>query len=334
VTVSKVLRNQGDISAETRQRVLKRAKELNYQPNWVARSLVTRKTYLVGLVVPDLMHSFFAEVAMAVTGELRRDGYKVVIANSGEDPEIESEEVEGLLARRVDGLILASAQPPGKTRLFRRIAESKTPFILIDRECRGVKASYVGVNHEQIGRIATTHLLDVGCQRVAHLRGPATAPGIGRLQGFRRALAERGLPESDATVISGAHTDETGYQAMRELLESDRRPDGVFCYNDPVAAGAMKAILDAGLRIPGDIAVVGAGNVHYSDLLRVSLTTVDQNTPAIGEHAAEMLLRTVTSKKPVKPETIEIEPRLIVRDSTRTAFATAQARSRATAPNS
>ncbi len=316
VTVSKVLRNQGDISVETRERVLRRARELNYQPNWVARSLVTRKTYLIGLVVPDLMHSFFAEVARAVTRKVRDAGYSVVISNSDEDPDLESQEVEGLMGRRVDGLIVASAQPEGRLKLFRRMAEEKVPFVLIDRAIRGVKSSFVGTDDEQIGRMATEHLIAQGCRRIAHLRGPDNAPGAGRLQGYRAALAAHGLEYLGSRVISGRHSDSTGCEAMKELLRQDPRPDGVVGYNDPVAAGAMKAILEAGLRIPDDVAVIGAGNVHYSDLLRVSLTTVDQNCSGLGENAAELLLDHINAKQPVKPRKILLEPQVIVRDST------------------
>ena len=317
VTVSKVLRNQGDISEETRRRVLKLAKEMNYQPNWVARSLVTRKTYLVGLVVPDLMHSFFAEIAKSVSKKLRVSGYNVVIANSEEDPETERSEIEGLLSRRVDGLIIASAQPSGETRIFRRIAEQKVPFVLIDRALRGVKASFVGGNDEAIGRLATEHLIEQGCRRIAHLKGPNTTPGTGRFEGYKTALARHGIAYDPKLVVDAVMDDNRGYTAMRKLLGAKPRPDGVACYNDPVAAGALKAILEAGLRVPEDMAVTGAGNVHYSDLLRVSLTTIDQNTPAIGEHAASMLLESLNSKTPVKPRSITVESRVVVRESTK-----------------
>jgi len=315
VTISKVLRNQGDISAETRERVMRRARELNYQPNWVARSLVTRKTYLIGLVVPDLMHSFFAEVARAVTRKVRASGYSVVISNSDEDPELEAQEIEGLMGRRVDGLIVASAQPDGKLKLFHRMRDEKVPFVLIDRVIRGVKASFAGTNDKLIGQMATDHLIEQGCLRIAHLRGPENTPGDGRLEGYKAALTAHGLPFRKSLVISVRHSDSSGYEAMKELLKKSPRPDGVVGYNDPVAAGAMKAILEAGLRIPDDVAVIGAGNVHYSDLLRVALTTVDQNSTALGEHAADLLLAHIESKVPVKPRTILLEPQVIVRDS-------------------
>jgi LacI family transcriptional regulator len=127
VTVSKALRDQSDISAATKRRVLKRARELNYQPNWIARSLVSGRTHTIGLVVPDLMYPFFAEVAKGISDKVRPSGYQVLISISEEDPSIEREEVALLLARRVDGLIVASAQSPARTGLFRNVEEQKVP---------------------------------------------------------------------------------------------------------------------------------------------------------------------------------------------------------------
>jgi LacI family transcriptional regulator len=317
VTVSKVLRNQGDISPETRRRVLKRAKELNYQPNWVARSLVTRKTYLVGLVCPDLMHSFFAEIAKGVSRRMRDSGYNIVIAYSEENAEVERQEIEGLLGRRVDGLIIASAQPPKQTRIFKRIEEEKVPYVLIDRQIAGVKANFVGVSDEYVGRLATEHLISQGCQRLAHIRGPETTTGVGRCKGFSDACADHGIDVPAGWIVPGLFNDEGGFAAMQKLLALNPRPDGVVCYNDPVAAGGLKAALQAGLRVPEDIAVVGAGNVHYSDLLRVPLSTVDQNSTAIGETSADLLLEIIRAGEPPKPRSILIEPKVIERESSR-----------------
>src|SRR5919205_3308744 len=133
MTVSKVVRGRPDVGAETRSRVLARIKELNYQPNWVARSLAARRTFMIGLVVPDLMHSFFAEIAKGVAAAIRPLGYDVVICNSEEDSAFEASEVERLLARQVDGLLIASAQPPDTTGVFERIEARGVPYVLIDR---------------------------------------------------------------------------------------------------------------------------------------------------------------------------------------------------------
>jgi LacI family transcriptional regulator len=317
VTVSKVLRNQGRISEATRKRVLRRAKQLNYQMNWVARSLVTRRTYTIGLLLPEFTHSFFAEVARTVAETVRPHGYHVVISCFEEDPALEVSEAGSMLARQVDGLIIASAQPARSLGLFQQIQERKVPYVLIDRSIAGVRASFVGVDNYAIGKLATRHLIDRGCQRVAHLRGPEVGIATERLGGYRRALAERGVRGQACYVVAGGHSDCSGYEGMRQLLKMRPVPDGVFCYNDPVAIGAMKAILEAGLKLPDDIAVVGAGNIHFSDVLAVPLTTVDQGTCRMGVLAAELLLERIAPKRSIRPKKILIPPTLVERESTR-----------------
>jgi LacI family transcriptional regulator len=315
MTVSKALRNHSDISEETRNRVLKTAEKLGYQPNWIARSLVTRRSYMAGLVIPDLMHSFFAEVAKGVSKKLEPLGYQIVIFDSEENAEAERRQLEVLMARGLDGLIIASAQTNGHTEIFAKLRSRKLPYILIDRMLPSVEAHYIGVKDEEIGALATEHLIEQGCRRVGHIRGPAISVGTGRLRGFRRTLAKHGLEVLPEYVVSGHSTDAAGHAGMRKLLALVPPPDGVFCYNDPVAAGAMKAVLEAGLRIPHDVAIIGAGNVHYSDLLRVPLSTIDQSSSLLGEKAAELLARCIEAKTSLRPQRIFIPPRLIVRES-------------------
>ena len=319
VTVSKVLRNHADISAETRERVLKRMKELNYQPNLAARALVTGKSYIMGLVVPDLLHAFFAQVAKRMSSELRQHGYHLFISSSSEDPELEEQEIRQLLARRVDALIIASSQC--KVENLRYIEQQRTPYVLIDRRFAGMTSNFVGVDDEAVGRIGTQHLIDTGCKEIAHIGGPEVSTAIGRLEGYRRALIDAGREPRPEFVIRREHGDDasdiTGCQAMTELLRLNPRPDGVFCYNDPTAMGAMKAVLAAGLRIPEDVSIVGCGNVFYADFLRVPLTSVDQDSYGIGERAAKLALSLVESKGPHKPKDVLVEPKLTIRESTR-----------------
>ncbi len=316
MTVSKALRNHSDISEKTRARVLKRMKELNYQPDWIARSLVTRRTYLVGLVIPDLMHSFFAEVAKGVARRLEPGGYHVVIFNSEENPEAETRQIDLLLQRKVDGLIIASAHHSGDAEIFRKLTARNTQCVLIDRFFSDVQVNYVGVKDEEVGALATEHLIEQGCRRIAHIRGPNVPTGAGRLRGYRRALARHTLTAPASYVVSGEVGDNTGYEAMSQLLSLTPRPDGIFCYNDPVAAGAIKAALEAGLHVPEDVAIIGVGNVHYSDLLRVPLSTIDQSSSEIGERAAELLSECMDAKTPPAPRRILLPARLVVRDST------------------
>src|SRR5436309_1557168 len=217
MTVSKVVRGCADVGAETRSRVMARVKALNYQPNWVARSLAVRRTFIIGLIVPDLMHSFFAEIAKGVSGAIRPLGYDVVICNSEEDCAFESSEVDRLLARQVDGLIIASAQPPSATAVFERIAARGVPYVLIDRQFASANAPYVGADDAAIGRLATSHLIECGCRQIAHIAGPPITTGLGRLRGYQETLSAAGIEAPDAYVVH-ATDDASGYEAARRLL--------------------------------------------------------------------------------------------------------------------
>src|ERR1035438_4825304 len=167
---------------------------------------------------------------------------------------------------------------------------------------------------EAIGRLATRHLIERGCRRIAHIAGPLLTPGVGRQKGYQDVLAAAGLALPNSYVVH-ATDDASGYLAARRLLALEPRPDAIFGYNDPTAAGAMKAILEAGIAIPREIKVIGAGNVHYSDLLRVPLSTIDQSSTAIGQEAAGMLIKSIGSKRKLPAKTVLIDPILIPRES-------------------
>ncbi len=317
VTISKVLRNHDDISTETRERVLKRMKELNYQPNLAARALVTGRSHLMGLVVPDLVHPFFAQVAKGVSRALRDQGYGLVIASSEEDPDLERQEIQQMLARRLDVLIIASAQP--NLESFRWIEEQRNPYVLIDRKFPGLAAHFVGTDDIAVGKMATEHLIENGCRRIAYIGGQNVSTAVDRLEGYRRALAAGGLQWREPYAVCRPHMDDsadlTGYQAMQDLLRLSEPPDGVFCFNDPIAMGAMNAAAEAGIRVPDNLAIVGCGNVRYCAALRVALTSVDQGSNSLGERAAKVALMLSRGKTLRKAKQILIEPKLVIRES-------------------
>jgi LacI family transcriptional regulator len=318
VTVSKVLRQHPDIGEKTRKRVLKRAKELDYQPNVLARSLVTGRTYLIGLVVPDLLHPFFAEVAKALSTVVGRRGYSVIISSSEEDAELEAREIQQMVSRQLDALVIASSS--NQKAVFEKMDRQGQPYVLIDREIPDLVANFVGTDDEAAGRIATEHLADQGCRTIAHIRGKDNSTGMRRFEGYKWALKRRGLHFSHAHVVERQKVDiessRHGAEAMRYLLKQRSRPDGVFCYNDPLAIGAMTAIVESGLRIPEDIAIIGCGNLHYDSALRVPLSSVDQHSQIIGERAAKILLNMIESKGRINPRSVILDPSLVVRSST------------------
>src|SRR6516165_9082844 len=285
ITVSKALRDHSDISEETKARVLKRVKEMNYRPNLAARALVTGRSNLLGFVVPELMNPFFTEIVRGVSAALYGSGYALVTTSADQDAKLEKQVIEQLIARRVDALLVASTQ--WTVEIFRRVEEAGIPYILIDRNFSGL---------------------------AAHFGGAAISSVIGRMQGYKRALGKLGLVADPELIYHVERVeelcDEGGYKAAQQLLAVTPRPDGIFCYNDPTAYGAIAAVLEAGLRVPEDVAIVGCGNLLYDRFLQVPLTSVDQQTTAIGREAGALALQLIESREPVPPQRILLAPQL------------------------
>jgi LacI family transcriptional regulator len=317
VTVSKVLRGNSDISEATRRRVLKRMKDLNYQPNMMARGLASGRTYTVGLVVPDLVHPFFAEFAKSLSGVLRTNKRALILASSEEDPDVERQEIRTLLSRGVDVLIIASCQ--ANLRNFYELGDVRTPYILFDRNFPHLAAHFVGSDDVKVGEMATRHLIEIGRKRIAHIGGKNTSPSFDRLRGYRNALAEGRFAASENYIIVRERMEESGdmvgFQAMQELIKLNPRPDAVFCYNDLTAIGAIEATFQAGLRVPEDIAVIGCGNLRYANYLRVPLSSIDHGTAELGRIAGEFALE-LSAKPEQDPKSIFMTSTLVVRKST------------------
>ena len=281
-----------------------------------ARHRRPRPPRLAALIVPDLVHPFFAELAKGLAAALAAS-HSLVMASTQEEPDVERRQIATLLARDVDALFIASVQ----TRLtgVRPALAAERPVVLVDRRIPGWPGHYVGMDDRRIGQLATEHLIAVGCRRIAHIAGADVSTAADRRDGYRQALVQHGLAAATALTITRAHGDDlgdvSGYRAMRRLLRLRQRPDGVFCNNDPTALGAMQAILEAGLDVPGDIAVVGCGDVHYARFLRVPLTSVAQQPQVIGTKAGELALAAL-GRRPPPPTTVLLAPTLQVRQST------------------
>ena len=317
ITVSKAMRGNTDISESTRERVLARMKELDYQPNLTARGLVTGQSFIIGLIVPDLTNPYFAELAKSLGSALRKQSYGLILASSEDNAEVEQSEIRMMLARGVDALLIASCQPVLEG--FMNVHNQSTPFVLLDRPFPHLRANFVGTDDYAGGKLATEHLISLGCKRLAYIGSPDLGPAADRFRGFRMALHHHDIELRDEFVLSNAQVedsaDDIGFEMMQALLKRRSRPDGVFCHNDVVAIGAMRATLDAGVSIPKDIAFVGFDNVRYSKYLQIPLTSVDQSTGQLGEAAAQLALDLI-AKKVDKPRTVLLAPTLVVRQST------------------
>ena len=315
-TISKVLNHHADIGQATRARVLKRVEELGYRPNAVARSLSLKRTHTVGIIIPDLMHSFFVEIVAGLETVVSQRGYGLLLCSSGEDARKERAEIEMLRARQVDGIVLATANASGNTALLRDLTALGIALVMIDRDDHPrVKCHRVLTDDVEVGRLAGAHLAARGCTAIGHIKGPPIVHAKRREEGYRRALKDAGLKVHESHVVEGGFMEADGYRAMEQLLALRPRVDGVFAVNDPAAIGAMKAVWDAGLRVPEDVAIVGAGDVAYSDLIKVPLTTVRWSKGDVGRSAAELILDQIGGSGETRPRRVIIPPELVIRQS-------------------
>jgi LacI family transcriptional regulator len=315
-TVSKVLNEQPDIGSATRARVLAKVEELGYRPNAVARSLTLRRTHTLGVVIPDLMHSFFVEIVAGIESVMSAKGYGLLLCSSGEDPKKERAELEMLSARQVDGVVLASAHVSGNTDVLRKIAAGGCALVMIDRDDHArVSCHRVLTDDLAVGRLATEHLTAHGRRRIAHIGGPPIVHAKRREEGYVDALKDAGIKPDPELIMRAGFMEADGYHAMQRLLEIEPPVDAVFAANDPAALGAMKAIWEAGLNVPRNVAVVGAGDVAHGDLLRVPLTTVAWSKELQGRRAAELLLEQMGPLPRGPFRRIIIPPSLVARES-------------------
>jgi LacI family transcriptional regulator len=322
VTVSKVLnKKDANISAATRDRVLECARRMDYRTNLAAKGLVTGQSKMVGLIVPDLFHGFFAEVAAGMSDALAEQGYGLILSSSRGDEKLENREIKQMLARSVDALIVASCDSQAAGL---KSADREVPVILLDRRMGDLTSLwFVGTEDSSAGKLATQHLVDIGRKRIAFIGSANFGPTSDREHAYRAVLAQAKLKMHPGYVVHLPTKEESnhvmGERSMRHLLKLKPRPDAVFCYNDPTAMGAMLAIFEMRLRIPEDIAVVGCGNSSYNAFLRVPLTSVDQDAAALGQEAANLTLRAIRErlhKKEHAPIAVLLKPTLVVRGST------------------
>jgi len=315
MTVSRAINNDPLVHPKTRDRVLEMSRRLNYQPNIFARALATNRSHLIGVIVPDLMHSYFAEILHGIGVVARASKLQIVIGNSEEHIAREVSEVEALRSR-TDGLIIAPSVPQSKMNLYRKMIEDGTKIVLIDRTLEGLDCPMVSTDDEKVGQIATEHLIRLGHQKIGHLRGTTTSTSKNRLEGYKQALAKNNLRFEKALVRECGLMESDGYRTMKAWIKEGNLPGAIFAVNDPAAIGAMQALGEAGIEVGRDIAIVGGGNIHYGDMLRVPLTTVSWSRGEMGQSAARLLIQLIEgSGKDAQNQKVILAPSLVVRKS-------------------
>ncbi|WP_085656940.1 LacI family DNA-binding transcriptional regulator [Pseudomonas sp. B11(2017)] len=316
-TVSHVVNKTRPVSEEVRLKVEAAIKSLDYVPSAVARSLKAKTTATIGLLVPNSLNPYFAELARGIEDYCERNGYCVILCNSDDDPEKQRNYLRVLLEKRIDGLIVASAG--GDDGLVQGLTGVKTPMVIVDRGLDGVDADLVRIDHEYGAYLATRHLLELGHRDIATIGGPvSTSVAQMRLAGFRRAMDEAGGTVSPGRVLESDFTSTGGYNAAALLLEGNP-PTAIFAGNDMIGIGVLRAAAERNVRVPTELSVIGFDDIQMSRYVYPALTTVGQSILQLGEMAAEVLLRRIASPSLATDQRI-VTPSIVLRESTAPLF--------------
>jgi LacI family transcriptional regulator len=325
MTVSKVLRDAPDISAATKARIRVLAQQMGYIPDFLAQGLRTRKTKLIGVVIPSITHPVFARLLLALEEKAFDAGYELVLCHTLSQPDRENLVIRRLISRRVDGLIVCPVYRPEATApVYEELTRCQMPVVIIGPPapfCQGFPS--VQGDDFQASYQLTQHLIGLGHRKIAFFAGPNLLPWAQeRLEGYRKALRDGGVEPSDHLVFSAGSSVEEGEAAARQMIVELVVPSAIQAVNDPVAIGAANVLLDRGWRIPEDISVAGFGNFLVSEYYRVPLTTIRQPKYRLGLAAMTMLMRAITGDKPASTK---LTSEIIVRKSSATASSTAGA---------
>ena len=308
-TVSRVLNASGPVGEATRQRILQTAGRLRYVPNGTARNLTTSTTATVGVLLPNLYGDFYSEVIRGVEGAARSARYHVLLSSVHDGPDELTAALRTLVGR-VDGLVVMSPDVEGD--VLRAGLPAGLPVVVLGGAVPGHGA--VAIDNEAAARAMTAHLVGLGHRRVTLLGGPpSNADARARHDGYRRALADAGLAYDPALVLEGDFTEASGYASAAPLLALSPRPTALFAANDAMAIGALRALREAGLDVPGDVALAGFDDVPVARYVTPALTTVHVPIDEIGARAVEAVLSAV--RTPAAPPRVTLPTRLVVRES-------------------
>jgi LacI family transcriptional regulator len=321
-TVSKALKDYPDVSKKTRRLVRELAQTLNYKPNAFAVNLRTKESKTIGLIIPEVVHHFFSSVIKGIIGQAEKKGYLVIILQSNESYELEKKQLDLLLSKRVDGILISLANGTANFKHLEDIIAQETPLIMFDKIAKIVNCSKVIIDDRKAAYKATQHLIDTGCKRIAHFRGPLLPQNsIDRFLGYKKALEDNGLKYDPSLVyILNDMSFEEGRHFAQQLLKDHKDVDGIFINTDLVSIGAIAEFNKKNIKIPEQIAIVGFSNWFMSSVISPSLTTIDQPGYLMGKTAFKLLYKEIKQRKKgamLNFKDVELPTELIIRDSTR-----------------
>ena len=317
--VSLVLNNRPNrISEPVKQRIREAAKEFNYHPNQIALSLVTRKTNVIGLILPDISNAFFSEFVKEVESECSKHGYTLILASTNESAASELEVVRTFISRALAGIILIRSSiglEEFQDLIFTAISTCDTPFICVDRSFKSGNIKNIIIDQKQGGYLATKHLISCGYKNIGMITGPLKlATAMMRLDGYKQALEEAHIPFNESFIYEGDFSNESGELGTAKLMEAN--VDAIFASNDMMAFGVYKAIHQMGLSIPDRLGVIGFDDIQFASIVSPSLTTIHQPMQEIANEAVNSLLDMIKGSSSLG-HTKMFEPSLIIRGSTK-----------------
>ena len=316
-TVSRAFNAKGDIKKETRELILKTASEMGFRPNPIAKKLFQRKSFNVGVIIPEFSDSpFFPNVIIGIQEVLFKAGYQVLIMQSNESAINELENIKSMENNMVDGIILSITSETSNFDYLRKINDEGFPLVMFNRVADDIKAPQVVFDDYKWAFFATEHLIYQGYKKIFHFSGSKLLRlSRNRMQGFTDAIKKHRMPVTPNMIIETGFMIADGERVMQELIDSQNLPEAIFCVNNTSAFGAMRILKQNGYRIPADVALVGFTDNVIAEIVEPQLTSVAQPTFEMGRIAAELLIERIESKEVLNPQTIVLNGRLNVRES-------------------
>ena len=315
-TISRALRDSPQISQHTKKAVWDLAAKWKYQPNLIAKRLLTKRSNMVGVIVPEISYYFNSEAIKGIEDILLKEGFNLSICQTHESYDREVAHCENLMANQVDGIISSISGEARAWNHFKHIQEKGTPLVLFDRGFNVPNISKVMIDNEAAARQGVEHLLERGCRRIAFLMGPENMPiAYARKKGYLRALKAAGLTYDPQLTCHCTFSTDMGFRNALELLRCPDRPDAIFTINDRIGIGALAAVRQAGLCVPEDVAVLGFNDEPYAALISPGLSTISQPAYKMGQEAARMLLYQLAHPM-AAPQFKILRTKLVIREST------------------
>jgi LacI family transcriptional regulator len=320
-TVSKALKNYPDVSPKTKKAVMDLAEKLNFTPNSFAVNLRTKESKTIGLIVPEVVHHFFSNIIKGVIEEADKNGYLVIILQSNESLELEIKQVELLFNKRVDGILMSLSNDSNDDNHLKSIVSRGLPFVQFDKISKLIPSSKVIINDQKAASEAVQHLIDSGCKKIAHIRGPENPQNsIDRFLGYKKTLEKNGIPYDSKLVYTCKNvTFDEGFEFAKKIVDDHPDIDGIFAITDLVAVGVLSFLNENNISVPRQISLIGFSNWFMSQVISPKLSTIDQPSYEMGVAAFTLLLEEMVCRKDgvvFTPRIVELETSLIIRDST------------------